>query len=109
MSEADVRFLRRSDIAETMVEDDIFLVVPETEAIFHLNAIGTALWRLLTAPRSRDELVALLAAAFSDVSASRIAADVDMFLARLRDGGLVAAQESGIPGQGRINPSNRRP
>ncbi len=90
MNKSTATWRRRTDISETPVEDDIFLVVPETEAIFHLNAVGTALWRLLAEPRSRDDLVSLLSAAFPDASSSAIAADVDAFLERLRTGGLFA-------------------
>jgi Coenzyme PQQ synthesis protein D (PqqD) len=89
MNKAEPIWRRREDIAETPVEDDIFLVVPETEGIFHLNAVGTALWRLLAEPHSRDELVTLLSAAFNDVPPSVIARDVDGFLQRLKEGGLL--------------------
>jgi len=102
-------WLRRNDIAETAVEDDIFLVVPETEAIFHLNAIGTALWRLLAEPHQRDDLVTLLSAAFIDVPPSVLATDVDTFLTNLQMGGLIVDQNAGTPDQGLINPRNRRP
>ena len=102
-------WLRRADIAETPVEDDIFLVVPETEAIFHLNAVGTALWHLLAEPHVRDDLVTLLSAAFPDVPSTIIAADVDAFLSNLYLGGLIADQNAGTPGQGLNAPLNRRP
>jgi hypothetical protein len=91
MTQSHLMLLRRDDIAETPVEDDIFLVVPETEGIFHLNAVGTALWRLLAEPRTRDELITLLSAAFSGVPPSTIARDVDGFLKTLKDGGLLAS------------------
>ena len=109
MNSNDALWLRRADIAETMVEDDIFLVVPETEAIFHLNALGTALWRLLAEPRSRSEIVSLLTAAFIDMPASTVAADIDAFLVHLKEGGLIADQGAGTPDQGLTTPRNRRP
>ena len=91
MTSSTQTWQRRDGIAETPVDNDLFLVVPETEGIFHLNAVGTALWRLLAEPRSRDELIDLLSAAFDDVPATAIAGDVDAFLQRLRDGGLLAS------------------
>jgi hypothetical protein len=89
MNKPEPIWRRRNDIAETPVEGDIFLVVPETEGIFHLNAVGTALWRLLAEPRARDELIALLSAAFPDAPPSAISTDVDAFLLRLKEGGLL--------------------
>lgn len=109
MNKPNPMWLRRADIAETAVEDDVFLVVPETEAIFHLNAVGTALWRLLAEPRSRDDLVMLLSAAFPNAPSSIVATDVDMFLTNLNLGGLIVDQSAGTPGQGLNNPLNRRP
>lgn len=91
MNKSETIWRRRDGIAETPVENDIFLVVPGTDGIFHLNAVGTALWRLLAEPHSRDELVTLLSAAFSDVSPSTIANDVDAFLQRLKEGGLLSS------------------
>jgi hypothetical protein len=108
MNKSNPTWRRRTDIAETPVEDDIFLVVPETEAIFHLNAVGTALWRLLAEPRSRDDLVSLLSAAFPDAPSTAIASDVDAFLTNLNLGGLIAHQTAGTPGQGLSNPLTRR-
>ena len=102
-------WLRRPDIAETAVENDIFLVVPETEAIFHLNAVGAALWRLLAEAHERSDLVTLLSAAFPDVASTTIAADVDAFLSNLHLRGLIADQNAGTPGQGLNAPLNRRP
>ena len=109
MNKTPPLWLRRTDIAETAVEDDIFLVVPETEAIFHLNAVGTALWRLLAEPRPRDDLVTLLSAAFPDAGSTTIATDVDVFLTNLNLGGLIVDQNAGTPGHGLNSPLNRRP
>jgi len=82
-------FRRRGGIDETAVEDDLFLVMPDTQAIFHLNAVGSALWRLLAEPRTRSEAAAILSAAFPDVPPSQLNADIDRFFEHLRWGGLI--------------------
>lgn len=92
MMDADrtpARFQRIPEVTERSVDEDRFLVVQESEAIYHLNPLGAALWQLLSAPHSRDEIKATLAAAFDDVPAGRTGADADAFLDALLLHGLV--------------------
>lgn len=83
------RLQRASGVIEKSVEDDRFLVDRDSEAIYHLNPLGAALWGLLAEPHSRDEIKAMLAAAFGDIDEDRIAADADAFLDSLFAHGLV--------------------
>lgn len=89
MTSANGRFCRRGGIEETAVEDDLFLVMPDTQAIFHLNAVGAALWRLLAEPHTQAEATVILAAAFPDVPPSQLNADIARFFEHLRWGGLI--------------------
>ena len=82
------RLVRRAELSITRVEDDVFIVVPETEEIFHLNSLGRALWDLLAEPVSADELTAAVTDAFPAEPRERIAADVHAFLERLVAKGL---------------------
>jgi len=89
MTEREQAFRRRSDIGETTVEDDLFLVKPETQGIFHLNPVAAALWRLVAEPRTRSEAALILSSAFPDVAPSQISADVERFFDHLVWGGLI--------------------
>lgn len=84
-----MRFQRKPGISETPVDDGVFLVEPQSQEIFYLEAISCGLWRELAEPRTRADLHELLGAAFPEVAAERIAADVAAVLDDLIDKRLV--------------------
>lgn len=91
-SAANTRLVRRDDLSITRIDDDIFVVVPDTEEIFHLNTLGRALWELLAEPMSVAELTAAVAEAFPDQPNDVIAADVAAFIEHLIRRKLLAPQ-----------------
>ncbi len=82
-------FRRNPGIVENCVDDELFLVNPAGEAIYHLNAVGAALWRLLAEPIRLDEAVDVLRRAFPGVPQAQIARDVGTVLADLAKRGLI--------------------
>ena len=81
---------RRSDgISERRVDDVAFLVNPENEALYHLNPLGTALWRLLETPISGADAVDIIDQAFPDVGKDGISKDISALLMDLADHGLI--------------------
>jgi hypothetical protein len=82
---------RRAGVKETPVEDDLFLVLPDNGEIFHLNAVGAALWRLFAEPSSAAAAGDTLALGFPDLPRAAIAADVQRFIAELRQRALIEA------------------
>ena len=80
---------RRAAVKETPVEADLFLVVSDGGEIYHLNALGAALWRLLAEPASETEASETLALAFPELARAEIDADVRRFFADLRQRGLL--------------------
>jgi hypothetical protein len=74
---------RRSGIRETPVDGDLFLVLPESGEIYHLNPLGAALWRLLAEPTTAEAAMDMLAIAFPDLPAATITADVRHFFREL--------------------------
>lgn len=85
----DQRWQRRDGVKETPVDSDLFLVVPADGEIFHLNALGAALWRLLETPMSVEDAAATLALAFPDAPQGAISADSTRFFTELRARGLL--------------------
>ena len=75
--------------SETDIDDEIVVMRLDNGEFFSLAGTAAAAWRLIDGKRGREELVAALAAQF-DTPAADIAADVDDFLASLRDMGFVA-------------------
>ena len=71
-----VRYKRNSAVSETELDGEIFLVEPETEEVFYLDAMSAGLWRLVAAPQSLGETVEVYHAAFPD--ADRQAAEIDV-------------------------------
>jgi hypothetical protein len=85
------RYLRNPDITETKVGEEHFLADSEGAAIHNLNAVGSALWQLMAEPRTVDELVNPLHAAFPQVSRTQIEQDVRALLKGLMAKRLVMA------------------
>lgn len=76
-------YARDPAVNVTEIDDETFLVDPADGEVFYLDAVSSALWRLISEPRSRSEIVETFTTAFPDVSPAKIEADVDAALAEL--------------------------
>ena len=75
----------------------------ETEVYFGVGSVGARIWELLPpASKTIDELVAVLAAQYRDVSASQIRSDVEAFLHELLENGLVVFDAAARPRDGTL-------
>lgn len=88
------------------MDGDLFLVDPGGVAIYHLNALGTGLWRLLDGFHGLDDVVSILGDAFPTVDGSLIEADVAHLIADLADRGLIVEH---LAGTGRSAPDSSSP
>lgn len=70
------KFRRNAAVTETEIDDGIFLVEPETQDIFFLDAISSGLWRLLAEPQSLVDMQSVVREAFPDQPVSTLDADV---------------------------------
>lgn len=70
------RLGRCPGIRERLVDGELFLVDSSGQAIYHLNAVGTGLWRLLDGACDINEVTVILAEAFPDAGRERIERDV---------------------------------
>jgi hypothetical protein len=66
-----------------------FLTDAEELVIFHLNATGTAIWRLLEEPAPFGEIFAIFSAGFPDRDPAELAADLSRLIRELAGSGLV--------------------
>lgn len=89
------RLRRNPDVRETPVDDDIFLVAPNSEDIVYLDRIGTAIWTLLENPHTQEDVRAVFQDAFPDVPSARIDADLDEALRNLLARGLIVLDPTG--------------
>ncbi len=83
------RWRQRPGLSVTLVDDDAFIVDPATDDIFHLNALGRALWKMLEQPQALAELVTTVADAFPDVPRATIDADTETFITTMVQRGLI--------------------
>lgn len=70
------RYRRNPAVSETEVDDEIFLVEPESEEIYYLEPVTSGLWRLLAEPKTLAEAQAILRDAFPDQDAAAVERDV---------------------------------
>ena len=76
--------------SETEIDDEIVVMHLDTGEFFSLAGTAAATWRLIDGTRNRSALIAELASEF-EADESEIAIDVDQFLERLREVGLLAS------------------
>ncbi len=86
---ADAMIHRHPGAAARERGGQAFLTDAEGAVIFHLNATGTALWRLLEQPAPFGELAAIFAAGFPDRDAEALASDLSRLIRDLAANGLV--------------------
>jgi len=82
-------YTRNPDIEERQVDDEIFLVNPDNEALYNLDILGSAIWRLLENPVSVPEAVDIICKAFPDAEPESVEKDVTELIADLSDHGLI--------------------
>ena len=68
--------MRHPKIVAREIDHTVFLVGPDNDSVFHLNAIGAAIWRLLAEPVSEAETTQTLIDAFPDIPAEQVRGDV---------------------------------
>lgn len=73
-------YLRNPAVTEKRVGAEHFLANPQGMAIHHLNPVGAAVWQLMAAPSTIDQLVDPLHAAFPEVAHAQIEQDVRALL-----------------------------
>ena len=87
---ADMTFyLRNPAVSTTAVESDLFLVEPDGQDVYYLDAVTSGIWRLLEAPHDRDAILNLYSQAFPDVGPEKIAGDIATALDDMIQRGLV--------------------
>lgn len=75
--------------SETAIDGEIVLLNLADGTFFSLTGTGAEIWRLIDGARDRGALVADLTSAHG-ASVEQVGADVDVFLAQLREAGFLA-------------------
>ena len=100
------RFRQSPAVDLHAVEDELFLVDPRDQSIFHLNLVGAGLWRLLSEPSTATQAVDVLQTAFPAADPQQIKSDVCALLGDLLDHDLIVAHDPpGAVRAGQLAPS----
>lgn len=86
-------FSQNPQVVMRDMDDAVFLVNPDTDAIYQLNATGSAVWRLMAEPATAREAVAVLGQAFPEVPEKELATAVAELIADLVGRGLLVAAD----------------
>jgi hypothetical protein len=99
-------FQQNPAVALHAVDDDLFLVDPRDQSIYHLNLVGAGLWRLLGEPSTAAQAIAVLRAAFPSADPERIEGDMTVLLRDLLANDLIVAHDGAAgpcrPGASRV-------
>ena len=96
-------FRQHPAVALHAVDDDLFLVDPRDQSIYHLNLVGAGLWRLLGEPATAAQAIDVLRAAFPSADPERIESDVTALLGDLLANDLIVAHDAGAGGPSRLS------
>jgi hypothetical protein len=83
------RFTQAPGVTLRAVDNDIFLMKPDDEAVFHLNAMAASLWHLLEQPTTIATAIAAVRQVFPGADARRVKHDVRNIFDALQQGGLI--------------------
>lgn len=83
------RLTRNPEIVAREIDDAVFLVGAGNDAVFHLNPVGAAIWRLLAEPISEAELRQTLADAFPQIPAGQVSRDLEKLIRDLDTRGFL--------------------
>ena len=75
---------------EKRLDDELLLIDEQSDIIFNLNPIGTAIWHLLESPLGAEEILDVLYTAFPDVPREQIYKDTEFLLNQLVDRNLIS-------------------
>lgn len=91
----DVIFIRNPAVTETTLDDDVFLVEPESGDVFYLNAVTGGLWKLFAEPATEIDAVTTFRAAFPDQPQDDVARDVAAAITDLKSRALIVPFSTG--------------
>jgi hypothetical protein len=86
---AGLRWRQHPAVRLHVVDDEAFLTDANDEAIHHLNAVGTGLWRLLADGISPEEAANVLQGAFPAIGRDDIAGDIAALFTQLAAAGFI--------------------
>ena len=85
----DTYYKHAANIEEREIEGELILVHQDTEEIYHLSQVGSAVWGLFSEPMPSKEVLMLLQRAFPEISTDTLQYDVKKLIQKLKLKGLI--------------------
>lgn len=87
-------YVRSDNVVSRVIAGETLIVpiskgVGDLASIYSLNAVASTIWETISCPRSKSEIVQLVAREF-DAGSTQIEHDVEAFLVEMKSVGLVA-------------------
>ena len=76
VNESDIKYVRNPSVIERVVDDAVFLVGEDNNALYQIEGVSAALWRLLAEPCSKNDAEQTLKHAFPEITEQTIKSDV---------------------------------
>jgi len=95
-----LRYVRSRSVVSRVIAEETLIVpvrrgVGDLASIYSLNPVASAIWSVLSEPRTNNEIVQLLEQEF-DAPAETVVSDVEAFLSEMSTAGLVETAEVGV-------------
>ena len=85
-------YVRNPKIAQRRIDDSTFLIDPDTDKVFYLDALSSGIWHLLNKPISMDDASHIVQQAFPDTCPKKIAKDLTKLMNEMHRRHLVLNQ-----------------
>jgi hypothetical protein len=86
-----MRYRRNPAVTTTEFENEFFLVEPDEDEVYYLDALSGGVWRLLERPQTLEDLVEVYEAAFPETPGEQIGRDLRAMLADMLEHKVIVA------------------
>ncbi|MDH3673335.1 MAG: PqqD family protein [Gammaproteobacteria bacterium] len=91
MLQADTRYRRTPGIVQRELDGSVFLVDAQSQTVFYLNELGSAIWQMVAEPVTEEDVIETVHQAFPDVSRQQVTEDVSGILREMLSRSLIVS------------------
>ncbi len=91
MLQADICYTRTPGIVQRELDGSLFLVDAQSETVFYLNELGSAIWQMVAEPVTEEDVIETVHQAFPDVSLQQVTEDVSGILRKMLSRSLIVS------------------
>lgn len=92
-----IRFVRSNSVVSRVIAGETLIVpvrggVGDLASIYGLNPVATAIWNVISEPRTTDEIVQVIQQEY-EVQSNAVLSDLEAFLSEMSAAGLIQTAE----------------